>query len=368
MYSTLAVTLERFFAIVFPFKDFDNVKKWLMPAVAIFAVVYNLPKFFELSTVVDPSTNATVITASGLRENPVYRTVYFFWSKFLLIEVIPYVLVVIMNSFIIFKIVQSSRFRQKIVANMSAQTPFKDVAGTDPSKLQSMSEEQIKFFENQRQEHKLGVMLVAISLLFVTCQSFKLIPDVYEALFCMHKGTGECTAPAFVNKVVDLSHLLVCFNSAANFVIYLLGGEKFRRAWVETYLPWSCLLYCHCVKGSKPVAANNSMLHYDHSRCSIRRNNSFRTSYLKRPHTQLVRLDKQNGAGSGSFSRTGSTTGSSRCSPPEAATHRMLPHEQWLNIPANHSARSSPNYSGHTEVTIAAETNFLLPSELGRKV
>jgi hypothetical protein len=25
----------------------------------------------------------------------------------------------------------------------------------------------------------------------------------------------------------------VCFNSSANVVIYLLGGEKFRRAWCQ---------------------------------------------------------------------------------------------------------------------------------------
>ncbi len=38
-----------------------------------------------------------------------------------------------------------------------------------------------------------------------------------------------------------MSHLLVCFNSSTNFLIYYLNGEKFRRAWVETYGSW-----CDC--------------------------------------------------------------------------------------------------------------------------
>ena len=40
-----------------------------------------------------------------------------------------------------------------------------------------------------------------------------------------------------------MSHFLVCFNSSTNFLIYYLNGEKFRRAWFETYGGWCCC--CH---------------------------------------------------------------------------------------------------------------------------
>ena len=101
--------------------------------------------------------------------------------------------------------------------------------------FQEVSDEQLRDLEKQRQEHKLGVLLVGISILFICCQSFKIIPDVYEILFCPDMK-GECVATPFIEFCVNLSHLLVCFNSAANFIIYLLGGEKFRRAWCQTYL------------------------------------------------------------------------------------------------------------------------------------
>ena len=46
VYVTMAVTIERYFAIVHPFKDFKK-KKVLMPIAIIFAIVYNIPKVSE---------------------------------------------------------------------------------------------------------------------------------------------------------------------------------------------------------------------------------------------------------------------------------------------------------------------------------
>jgi len=43
----LAVTLERFLAVSFPLREFRR-KRLLLPAAVFFAVVYNLPKYFEV--------------------------------------------------------------------------------------------------------------------------------------------------------------------------------------------------------------------------------------------------------------------------------------------------------------------------------
>ena len=132
-------------------------------------------------------------------------------------------------------------------AAAAAAAPAAGTAATRASHGQAVSEEQIKSLEVQCQEHKLGCILIAISFLFITCQSFKLLPDVYEIVFCRFTGSEggahaqQCVTTGLINKIVDLSHLLVCFNSAANFLIYLFGGEKFRRVWLETYVP-DCLL------------------------------------------------------------------------------------------------------------------------------
>ena len=43
VYVTMAVTIERYFAIVHPLKDF-KIKKALLPMAMLFAVAYNIPK------------------------------------------------------------------------------------------------------------------------------------------------------------------------------------------------------------------------------------------------------------------------------------------------------------------------------------
>ena len=43
VYITLAVTLERFFAVVHPLRNFW-AKKFLLPGVAVLSLTYNLPK------------------------------------------------------------------------------------------------------------------------------------------------------------------------------------------------------------------------------------------------------------------------------------------------------------------------------------
>lgn len=43
VYITMSVTLERFFAVVHPLKNF-KAKRFLLPGTAIFSIAYNLPK------------------------------------------------------------------------------------------------------------------------------------------------------------------------------------------------------------------------------------------------------------------------------------------------------------------------------------
>lgn len=95
------------------------------------------------------------------------------------------------------------------------------------------------FIKKQQEEHKLGLILVGMSALFIFCQSFKIVPDMYEMIVCNRLRTlgQDCASsknPA-INVIIRLSHFLVCFNSSANFLIYYLNGEKFRKAWVDAY-------------------------------------------------------------------------------------------------------------------------------------
>lgn len=72
----------------------------------------------------------------------------------------------------------------------------------------SNESDEVRCFEKQRQEHKLGIMLIAVSVMFIVCQSFKMIPDLYEVLFCSDKSI-PCITTSFVKTCLNLSHLLV---------------------------------------------------------------------------------------------------------------------------------------------------------------
>ena len=94
-----------------------------------------------------------------------------------------------------------------------------------------------------RKDKALGATLVGVSVLFLACQSLKLIPDVYEGFFCGEKeeeGSGYCPSNQFMDIIVTVSNLLMCINSAANFIMYMVRGSKFRRAFIRTYTTAWC--------------------------------------------------------------------------------------------------------------------------------
>ena len=51
------------------------------------------------------------------------------------------------------------------------------------------------------------------------------------------------------SSLIRLSHLFICVNSSADFLIYYVNGEKFRQAWLETFGFWCCCCCCMCRGG-----------------------------------------------------------------------------------------------------------------------
>jgi len=115
----------------------------------------------------------------------------------------------------------------------------------------------VKFEENKDQKKKqseidMAITLVAISLMFILCQSVKLIPEIYEQIVCGHfngfvgqefltieeqvKDRAKCHhSPIFIDAFKSFGNLFVCINSAANFLLYMVRGKKFREAFYQTY-------------------------------------------------------------------------------------------------------------------------------------
>ena len=58
------------------------------------------------------------------------------------------------------------------------------------------------------EEHNLGIILIAMSSLFIFCQSFKIIPDMYELILC--NRLGHLGADCKMKGPVNLIPLYLC--------------------------------------------------------------------------------------------------------------------------------------------------------------
>ena len=136
IYATVSITIERFLSIKRPQNLEYRCKSLLVCFPIIFAITYNIPRFFELETTTDSgkydtiqivddvqtsnrtnefndinettiiqncTLNTTYIVedlgyqGTEMRQSQLYIVLYIFWSKFLFIELIPWVTVFILN-------------------------------------------------------------------------------------------------------------------------------------------------------------------------------------------------------------------------------------------------------------------------------
>ena len=135
VFVTVAITIERYLSSCEPTIRQDR-KSWLITTSVAVAILYNVPRFFGLKTVendlamriekhnstnennllynsnytknnsnsyiddgsrVSHDVNTLVIRATTLRLNQWYIFFYVFWSKVLLVDIIPWATVIILN-------------------------------------------------------------------------------------------------------------------------------------------------------------------------------------------------------------------------------------------------------------------------------
>eukprot|EP00095_Tigriopus_kingsejongensis_P002816 snap_masked-scaffold80_size398941-processed-gene-0.0 protein:Tk02816 transcript:snap_masked-scaffold80_size398941-processed-gene-0.0-mRNA-1 annotation:"fmrfamide receptor" len=212
VFTTLAVSLERYFAVCKPL--WIRIRR-CHPAtyiviVTLFALGFNITKFLEFETrTVDGVTD---IYPTNIRTNPHYIVYYNFWTKTLVSEFFPFVALLYLNVCI-----------------------FRDIRRS--VKIQK----NLRCTQSQKEEIKSANVVVGVVALAIFCHSWKIPPDLYEAYIKL-KGnqdsesqwTDETGHPISTNVVIemfiDTSHFLVGLNSAANFFIYFILRKNFRAA------------------------------------------------------------------------------------------------------------------------------------------
>jgi hypothetical protein len=104
-YMTLCVTFERYLVVCWPLKARHlctlGRAKLAVVIFAIFAVGYNVPRFFEMTYVTkyvhELGMNKTVFEATELRKEAIYSSVYVTWMYFVFMYIIPFASLAVFN-------------------------------------------------------------------------------------------------------------------------------------------------------------------------------------------------------------------------------------------------------------------------------
>ncbi|VDO63074.1 unnamed protein product [Haemonchus placei] len=161
--------------------------------VFIFAVLYNIPHCFE-AVVIDCyhetlRGSSWEVCPETMRYNEMYQEIYYKYMYAIFLAVGPLIILVILNTFII----GASIF---------------GAGGTSAGDT---------------------ISLILVVLLFIACNVAALLLNTFEDRII------ESIGP-YINYIVDLSNLLVVFNSSFNFIIYV----TFSRSFKETLCKYLC--------------------------------------------------------------------------------------------------------------------------------
>ncbi|VDN82020.1 unnamed protein product [Brugia pahangi] len=154
-----------------------------------------------------------VLVPSNLRLNQTYRLIFFGWAYTILMFVLPFTLLIILNSQVLLAIRRSNRLHRR----------------------QSMvPDESLK--QAERKERQISIMLIAIVLVFLSCNTLAFVVNILEnvgydnALYVSLVTYNNFLAKMFKFLFRMHTHLLVyvMVNASCNITIYMLFSDKYR--------------------------------------------------------------------------------------------------------------------------------------------
>lgn len=195
IYMTFTVTLERYVAVCHPLKaralcTYGRAKIYVIVCV-LFALLYNMPRFWEVVTISTVVPDSPVILhcvrPSPLRQNPAYISIYILWCYLIVNYIIPFLTLAILNCLIYRQVKRANRERQRLS-------------------------------RSEKREIGLATMLLCVVVVFFVFNFLALVLNISEAFY------------DFIDHALaKVSNLLVTINSSCNFLIYVIFGEKFKR-------------------------------------------------------------------------------------------------------------------------------------------
>ena len=233
------MTFERFYSIIKPHKaaSFNTVKKAKITiiSVVIFSTLYNTPHLF-----ISSEEGKQCVPYGAAMDKPYGQ--FYYWLSFMVHFAVPFVLLLIMNSFIIHTL------RTRSVSNLKAIPD--DTQGQGQSQGQGQGQGQNAKMKSSEKQIYIILLLVTFSFLILTTPSYVLFLYV---MFYDYQQSAYSFAGFFLFHNVGQKTYYT--NYGINFFLYVISGQKFRTDLVNLFK------ICKCKEnGSKHSYLNESSI------------------------------------------------------------------------------------------------------------
>lgn len=213
-------------------------------SVTLGSILYNSLRFpqFNLRSCLHAGSQEVVIEICPTTLFFTINTIYNIYMYMVLMTLLPFMLLLVLNAFIVVK--QSMKSDNGQIQKLS----------TSEDVLSANSNNQTITIVNRKveKEENAGddtVTMIMVVVLFLCCNTLALIVNLIETFFEPD--------PLLLNFLSDASNFLVIFNSSVNCVIYIIFNKEYREEFFNLFI--SLNNYC-CKKSSCNECPSNNII------------------------------------------------------------------------------------------------------------
>ena len=74
-------------------------------------------------------------------------------------------------------------------------------------------------------------ILKGMVAVFVFCQCFTIVADVYELICTL--GKEQCDYNVHIENLINVAHLMLALNASVNFIFYMMNIDNFKESFIQ---------------------------------------------------------------------------------------------------------------------------------------